>query len=90
MFLACTCPTHRSHGDRYDLWYRLSSIILYWGASILIILAFCGSLGSVPNRLPPKLLWAVLRRSSKPVCLEDLLFCSDLAKHASWNNCGSL
>ncbi|GJW64858.1 hypothetical protein Tco_0116742 [Tanacetum coccineum] len=42
-------PTHRNHGDRYDLRYRLSSIILYWGALILSFLAFCGSLGSVLN-----------------------------------------
>ncbi|GKA17879.1 hypothetical protein Tco_0697716 [Tanacetum coccineum] len=62
MLLACTSPTHYSHGDRYDLRYRLSSIILYWDALILSFLAFCRSLGSVPNRLPPKLLWPVLRR----------------------------
>ncbi|GJY12018.1 hypothetical protein Tco_0381327 [Tanacetum coccineum] len=42
-------PTHHGHGDRYDLQYRLLFIILYWGALILSILAFCGSLGSVPN-----------------------------------------
>ncbi|GJX99659.1 hypothetical protein Tco_0356678, partial [Tanacetum coccineum] len=44
-------PTYRIHGDRYDLWYRLLSIILYWVALILSFMAFFRSLGSVLNRL---------------------------------------
>ncbi|GJY86352.1 hypothetical protein Tco_0500378 [Tanacetum coccineum] len=49
----CTKPAPSNSktfdGDRYELWYRLSSIILYWGALILSFLALCGSLGSVLN-----------------------------------------
>ncbi|GJU30914.1 hypothetical protein Tco_1174503 [Tanacetum coccineum] len=51
MLLACTRPTHHSHGDKYDLRYSLSSIILYMGALIRSFLAFCVSLGSIPNWL---------------------------------------
>ncbi|GKC08029.1 hypothetical protein Tco_0999639 [Tanacetum coccineum] len=83
----CTSPTHRNYGDKYDLRYRSSSMILYYGVLTLNFLAFCGSLGSILDRLPPKLLWLVVRRLLKPVCLKHLLFCSDLAEHAPWNNC---
>ncbi|GJW61503.1 hypothetical protein Tco_0110838 [Tanacetum coccineum] len=50
MLLACVSPTHLSHGDKYDLRYRVPSIILYIEAFIRSFLAFCGSSGSLPNR----------------------------------------
>ncbi|GJV07742.1 hypothetical protein Tco_1345398 [Tanacetum coccineum] len=42
-FLACIGPTHLNHGDKYDLRYNFSSIILYNGALMRSFLAFYGS-----------------------------------------------